>query len=118
MLSGYTRIASFAFACAGTVCAQTPTLTSIVNAASLAPGICPGAAAIVQGSGFSGDTALSLGGLRVAAVGGSVLPTRFNVLIPATVGPGAYQATVTTAGGTSAALAITVTAASPAFYTA
>src|SRR3954447_17575400 len=113
MLSGYTRFALFAFACAGTVCAQSPTLAAVVNAASLAPGISPGAAAIVQGSGFSGDTALNLGGVRIAAVGGSVLPTRFNVLVPATVAPGAYQSTVTTAGGTSAALAVTVTPASP-----
>ena len=42
-------------------------------------------AAIVQGAGFSGDTALNLGGVKIAAVGGSVLPARFNVLIPATV---------------------------------
>ena len=91
---------------------------SVLNAASLAPGISPGAAAIVQGSGFSGDAALNLGGVKIAAVGGSVLPTRFNVQIPATVAPGEYQATVTSGGGTSAALSVTLTAASPAFYTA
>ena len=96
MLSGYIRFAAFAFVCAGTICAQTPTFTGVVNAASLAPGISPGAAAIVQGAGFSGDAALNLGAVKIAAVGGSVLPTRFNVLIPATVAPGVYQATVTT----------------------
>ena len=55
--------------------------------------------------------------MKIAAVGGSVLPTRFNVLIPATVAPGVYQASVTTAAGTSSPLSLTVTAASPAFYT-
>jgi uncharacterized protein (TIGR03437 family) len=116
MLSGYFCFAPFAFACAGTICAQTPTITGIVNAASLSPGIAPGASAIVQGSGFSSDAVLTLGAVKIAAIGGSVLPTRFNILIPATVAPGAYQATVSTAGGSSEPLAVTVAPASPAFY--
>jgi len=55
MLSRQIRFAGLIFLCAGAICAQTLTITGVVNAASLAPGISPGAAAIVQGAGFSGD---------------------------------------------------------------
>jgi uncharacterized protein (TIGR03437 family) len=118
MLSGNLRFSVLTVVCAATLCGQTPTLGAVVNAASLAPDICPGASGIVQGAGFTAEAVLNLGGVKIAAVGGSVLPTRFNVLLPRSLAPGAYQATVTTAGGTSAALAVTVAPASPAFFVA
>src|SRR4051794_39679578 len=117
MLSGYFRLFGFAFVCAGTVAAQLPTVAGVGNTASPPPGVFPSGPAAVQGAGLFGDGILTLGAVKITAVGGSVLPTRFNVLIPATVAPGVYQASVTTAGGTSAPVSITVTAASPAFYT-
>ncbi len=116
MLPEKCRFFAFFLVCAAKICAQTPSFTAVLNAASVTPEVSPGAAAIVQGAGFASGAVLNIGTVRVAAVGGSVLSSRFNVLLPATLAPGTYQATVTSGGATSAAMTLTLGAASPAFY--
>jgi uncharacterized protein (TIGR03437 family) len=96
--------------------AQAPTLQSVVNAASLGKELSPGSAAVVQGAGFGADSVLRLGETLVIPVPGSTLPGRFNVLLPASLAPGTYPATVTSGSGQSSVISITLTPASPAFY--
>lgn len=104
--------------CSGTIyAAQAPQLAAIVDAASSGPILSPGGAAVVEGAGFGADAVLRLGDAAIPPVSGSAVGTRFNVLLPSNLAPGRYQATVTTGAGTSGAIAVTLAAASPAFYT-
>jgi uncharacterized protein (TIGR03437 family) len=116
MLSGRIVLAC-GFASGIAVFAQTPTVQSVVNAASLTRELSPGSAAIVQGAGFGPDSVLRLGETVILPMPGSTLPGRFNVFLPANLAPGSHQATVTTGAGNSSAVTITLGVASPAFYT-
>jgi uncharacterized protein (TIGR03437 family) len=115
MLSGRVLLA-WGFASSLAAFAQTPTVQSVVNAASLSKELSPGSAAIVQGAGFGPDSVLHLGETVILPTPGSTLPGRFNVFLPANLAPGRYEATVTTGAGKSSAISLALDAASPAFY--
>ena len=97
------------------VFAQTPTISSVVNAESYGTQLCPGVVATIFGANF-GTSATNISvsvGTNPAFVGGTVTATQFSVIIPFASSAGATTLTVTVGGVASAPFNITISAVAP-----
>ena len=105
-------------ASASSLFAQTPALSSIVNAASFQPSLSPGSLAVVTGLNFAPNVSVHFGATTISPLNpAQVGSSQFSILIPAGINIGVYQATVSGNGGTSAPITIILAQASPAFAT-
>ncbi len=108
-----------------------PTFTAdnVVNAASFAPGIAPGALASIIGTNLSpatgaaaslplpqaiGGTTVTLNGAPVPVI--AVSATQINFQVPFTTSPGKADLIVTSGGTSSAAVSVTISATSPGIF--
>lgn len=107
----------------GTLWAQAPTITAVLNNADLTADdtrLCPGALAQIVGAGFGTSAAIgSAAGNVTVSVGGTaalvqeVEPNQISIQIPFTAPVGATTLTVTVSGQTSSPFNITLTEAAP-----
>jgi uncharacterized protein (TIGR03437 family) len=106
--------------------AGTPAITSVLNAASHSPQICPGAEALVSGANLGTNfgpapsslgTSVMVGGIPGFVVGGGGAPAQILVQIPFEASVGQTTMTVTFNGGTSAPFGITLAKYCPALFT-
>ncbi len=90
-----------------------PAITSVVNAASLAPALAPGTLALLTGSHLTG-AALKLGSAALAPL--SVQDSQIQFVVPADTALGDATLSVTTAGGLQAVATISIVPAAPGIF--
>lgn len=93
--------------------AAVPVISSVVNAASLAPGVAPGSLAIINGSNLAG-AAIALGGATVTPIFSNGSQILFQVPVATPVGAAALLATLH--AGPQAAAQVDVTVAAPGIF--
>ncbi|HEY1758846.1 MAG TPA: hypothetical protein VGG72_25965 [Bryobacteraceae bacterium] len=102
--------------------AQTPTITSVVNAGSYSTQLCPGVEAFVFGENLGTGIGPAPGGITVTVAGKPAFvaassTTTVVVEIPFEAAPGATTLTVSANGMTSAPFNVTLATYCPAFLT-
>jgi uncharacterized protein (TIGR03437 family) len=90
-----------------------PVITSVVNAASLAPGIAPGSLQLINGSHLT-TARITAGGLVMSPFYGS--DTQILFVVPQTMPLGKTALTIETANGSKASAAVEVAAAAPGIF--
>lgn len=91
-------------------------IDSILNAASLLDGaISPGETIVLRGSGFSGNSTISIGGESVAPIASTA--SQLTAIVPADLSTGA-AVQIETSGSASNTVAVPVDAASPGLFSA
>lgn len=106
------------------IVAETPTITSVLNAASYSPQICPGAQALINGAHLGTNlgpppagTTVLVGGKPGYVVMEGGAPAQIVVQIPYEASPGPTALTVTFNGATSAPYNVTLAKYCPALVT-
>ena len=90
-----------------------PAIASVVNAASMSPGLAPGSLAFLNGANLAG-TAVMLGGISVAPLSAGNSQVLF--VVPSALNPGSATLTLATPGGTNAGVGVTIAAAAPGIF--
>jgi uncharacterized protein (TIGR03437 family) len=105
---------------AGAAFAQTPTITTVVNAATYAAPLCPGLLATIYGTNFgsSGSSvSVSVGGKGAYVYASNVTPTQVLIEIPFELAAGPSTVTVTVGSSQSLPFNITLGSVSPGILT-
>jgi uncharacterized protein (TIGR03437 family) len=92
-----------------------PSISAVVNAASLQPALSPGCLAILSGGSFGSDVSVTMGNTRATMVGNPTA-SQLTFLIPAGLSPGPFNVTVTSGGNTSAPFPAVLQQTSPGLY--
>jgi uncharacterized protein (TIGR03437 family) len=90
-----------------------PVIASVVNAASLAPGMAPGSLQLINGSNLT-TARITMAGMTMSPFYGS--DTQIMFTVPVTIPLGKAVLTIQTSNGSSASAAVEITAAAPGIF--